>query len=324
MPCAVHVSRPGPRGSSMLDAGVGVLAGVEGERVRGVPVQVDLASPGREQAAGADVLREDHQLLAPRHPHEVLRADPDEADVGDDAAREGVAAARRARSPSAADAGSSPAGCRSSRGRRAACVRGPRASRRSMPCMSQRRRSSPLRARDRGPRSGWTGRGSWPRTSCSGSRRARSGRPSARSRPAFMTAMVSAMVMASSWSWVTWMNVMPTSVWIRLSSICICAAQLEVEGAERLVEQQHLGPVDQSPGPARPAAAGRRRAGPACAGPGRPARPARASRCTCALDVLAARDGAGRTRRSRRCRGAGRARSSGTRCSPAACTAWRR
>ena len=29
------------------------------------------------------------------------------------------------------------------------------------------------------------------------------------------------MVMASSWSWVTWMKVRPTSVWIRLISICI-------------------------------------------------------------------------------------------------------
>ncbi len=29
------------------------------------------------------------------------------------------------------------------------------------------------------------------------------------------------MVMASSWSWVTWMKVSPTSVWIRLISICI-------------------------------------------------------------------------------------------------------
>ena len=33
--------------------------------------------------------------------------------------------------------------------------------------------------------------------------------------------MVSAIVMASSWSWVTWMNVRPTSVWIRFSSTCI-------------------------------------------------------------------------------------------------------
>ena len=60
-------------------------------------------------------------------------------------------------------------------------------------------------------------------------------------RPSFITAMVSAIVMASSWSWVTWTKVMPTSVWMRFSSICICLAQLEVERAERLVEQQHLG-----------------------------------------------------------------------------------
>jgi hypothetical protein len=39
--------------------------------------------------------------------------------------------------------------------------------------------------------------------------------------PWFMTATVSAMVMASSWSWVTWMKVRPTSVWMRLSSTCI-------------------------------------------------------------------------------------------------------
>ena len=57
--------------------------------------------------------------------------------------------------------------------------------------------------------------------------------------------MVSAMVMASSWSWVTWTKVIPISVWIRFSSICICAAQLEVERAQRLVEQQHAGLVDQ-------------------------------------------------------------------------------
>ena len=34
------------------------------------------------------------------------------------------------------------------------------------------------------------------------------------------------MVMASSWSWVTWTKVMPTSVWMRLSSICICRRSL--------------------------------------------------------------------------------------------------
>ena len=53
-----------------------------------------------------------------------------------------------------------------------------------------------------------------------------SGRPSCSIRPAFITATVSAMVMASSWSWVTWMNVRPTSVWIRLSSTCICRRSL--------------------------------------------------------------------------------------------------
>ena len=34
------------------------------------------------------------------------------------------------------------------------------------------------------------------------------------------------MVMASSWSWVTWMKVRPTSCWMRLSSICICRRSL--------------------------------------------------------------------------------------------------
>ena len=39
--------------------------------------------------------------------------------------------------------------------------------------------------------------------------------------PAFMTAMRSAIAIASSWSCVTTMNVMPTSRWIVLSSTCI-------------------------------------------------------------------------------------------------------
>ena len=41
-----------------------------------------------------------------------------------------------------------------------------------------------------------------------------------------MTAMVSAIVMASSWSWVTCTKVMPTSVWIRLSSSCMARRSL--------------------------------------------------------------------------------------------------
>ena len=44
--------------------------------------------------------------------------------------------------------------------------------------------------------------------------------------PLFITATVSAMVMASSWSWVTWMKVSPTSVWMRLSSTCISRRSL--------------------------------------------------------------------------------------------------
>ena len=40
--------------------------------------------------------------------------------------------------------------------------------------------------------------------------------------PWFITAIVSAIVIASSWSCVTWTKVMPTSFWIRFSSSCIC------------------------------------------------------------------------------------------------------
>ena len=65
--------------------------------------------------------------------------------------------------------------------------------------------------------------------------------------PLFITATVSAMVMASSWSWVTWMKVRPTSVWMRLSSTCISRRSLRSSAPERLVEQQHLGVVDQGP-----------------------------------------------------------------------------
>ena len=56
------------------------------------------------------------------------------------------------------------------------------------------------------------------------------------------------MVMASSWSCVTWMKVRPDLGLDPLELELHLAAQLEVERAERLVEQQHLGPVDQGPG----------------------------------------------------------------------------
>jgi hypothetical protein len=45
-------------------------------------------------------------------------------------------------------------------------------------------------------------------------------------RPAFITAMRSAIAIASSWSCVTTMNVMPTSRWIVLSSTCIALRSL--------------------------------------------------------------------------------------------------
>src|SRR4051812_23707480 len=44
--------------------------------------------------------------------------------------------------------------------------------------------------------------------------------------PRFMTAMASAIDMASSWSCVTWTNVTPTSRWMRPSSICSCLRSL--------------------------------------------------------------------------------------------------
>ena len=45
-------------------------------------------------------------------------------------------------------------------------------------------------------------------------------------RPPFITAIESAIVIASSWSCVTWMKVMPTSCWIVFSSSCICLRSL--------------------------------------------------------------------------------------------------
>ena len=60
--------------------------------------------------------------------------------------------------------------------------------------------------------------------------------------PAFITATVSAIVMASSWSWVTCTKVWPTSFWIRLISICIERRSLRSR-APSVVEQQHLGAV---------------------------------------------------------------------------------
>src|SRR4051812_18994683 len=74
----------------LLRAGRGVLRCVEEEGVLGAPRELDLLTGG-EQPGPARVLGEDLQLLTPGHPHEVLRADTDEAHVADHAAGNGVA-----------------------------------------------------------------------------------------------------------------------------------------------------------------------------------------------------------------------------------------
>ena len=219
-PCAAGRLAAALTASSTLGPGRGVLAGVEQERVVGLQCRSTL-SPTAEPLPRAGVLLEDRQLLAPRHPHEVLRAHPDEADVGDHArrparwrrrrcvlARVGSACTFSGRTPTQTSPLASPA--RAAVPARDAGRRGRRA--RSVGAVGAGR---PCRG------SGWTGRGSWRRTSCAGARRAPPGAPICSIRPSFITATVSAMVMASSWSWVTWTKVMPTSVWIRLSSICI-------------------------------------------------------------------------------------------------------
>ena len=95
--------------------------------------------------------------------------------------------------------------------------------------------------------------------------------------------MVSAMVMASSWSWVTWMNVSADLGLDPLELDLHLPPQLEVERTERLVEQQHLGLVDQGPGQGDPLLLATGELGGAC----RVAVSSTSSsiRCTCVLDV---------------------------------------
>ena len=73
-------------------------------------------------------------------------------------------------------------------------------------------------------------------------------RPPARPGPRFITAIRSLIVSASSWSCVTKTNVMPSSRCRCLSCDLHLLAQLLVERAERLVEQQHLGLEGQGAG----------------------------------------------------------------------------
>ena len=60
-----------------------------------------------------------------------------------------------------------------------------------------------------------------------------------------MTAMRSDIVSASSWSCVTYTKVIPDIALDSLQLDLKLLAELEVERAERLVEQQHRGPVDE-------------------------------------------------------------------------------
>ena len=78
------------------------------------------------------------------------------------------------------------------------------------------------------------------------------GGPACSTRPSLNTTTRSASVSASSWSWVTSTNVMPESRWIRGELDLHLLAQLEVERAEGLVEQEHGGLVDQRAGQRHP------------------------------------------------------------------------
>ena len=63
-----------------------------------------------------------------------------------------------------------------------------------------------------------------------------------------MTAMRSDIVIASSWSWVTKMNVIPTSCWIRFSSICICLRSFRSRAPSGSSSSSTDGSVDERPG----------------------------------------------------------------------------
>ena len=134
-------------------------------------------------------------------------------------------------------------------------------------------------------------------------------------RPARMIAMRSLIDSASPWSCVTKTKVMPSRDCSSFELELHLFAQLAVERAQRLVQQQHGGPVRRGLARARRAAADRLRAawacGPRTAASGRdraPATRAHGSR-TSACGAAAAH-----RRRSRRPTGAGRARTPGKRC----------
>ena len=91
--------------------------------------------------------------------------------------------------------------------------------------MLERRARRAARPR-RGRRSGSRCRRSRRRTGSPAARRPRWACRPARSATSLNTTTRSVMVSASSWSWVTNRNVMPTSRWIDFSSTCICSRSL--------------------------------------------------------------------------------------------------
>ena len=91
-----------------------------------------------------------------------------------------------------------------------------------------------------------------------------SGEPSCSIRPPFMTAIESAIVIASSWSCVTWMNVMP-SCWMRLRNSCICLRSLRSSAPSGSSSRSTRG-RQTSAREAQPVAAGLLTADPTCDG----------------------------------------------------------
>ena len=67
-------------------------------------------------------------------------------------------------------------------------------------------------------------------------------------RPSRMTTMTSLIVSASSWSWVTYTNVIPTSRWRALSSSCISLRSLRSRAPSGSSRSSTVGSVDERPG----------------------------------------------------------------------------
>ncbi len=66
--------------------------------------------------------------------------------------------------------------------------------------------------------------------------------------PSRMTTMTSLIVSASSWSWVTYTNVIPTSRWRALSSSCISLRSLRSSAPSGSSRSSTVGSVDERPG----------------------------------------------------------------------------